>query len=398
MAARDAIEVVVSADTHGSFTGTMMDASTTIYHHNASADATWYVGPPDAREAAVFLAHIIRRYSSLAERTAYIHQDMALHNPVWPRWLRCLRPNATFASLSPSIFDLNKQINYSTFLLSKALGMPGYGIDSSVPAACCVLLVQSRELAHTKALANYKWALDLLLRNENASTTLFGKPAWEFEAMAHTMHPLRPDWLRPCVNFRCEDPVCNRAVKYFKELPPTTHGVPMLKTNGNLHLWQNKACGVNAVARSEAQALASVRETVQLPCNDAMRSLDEAGASTGCVLSSRRPKSSRTVLIEYIGRIRTRNHSRTPLSQRLRNDTWSAKVAVFALKKRMCTGLVRCWSLCCAECARRPWCEAWQWSLSGECLLSAESPVKARKPSFDRVVGCTSCDVQPYAF
>ena len=67
-------------------------------------------------------------------------------------------------------------------------------------------------------------------------------------------------------------------------------------------------------------------------------------------------------------------------------------------KKRMCTGLVRCWSLCCAECARRPWCEAWQWSLSGECLLSAESPVKARKPSFDRVVGCTSCDVQPYAF
>ena len=316
---------------------------------------------------------------------------MKLHNPVWPRWLRCLRDNATFAALGPARYPL-QGLNFSALWLSDELGTPGYGVDDSVPAACCFLFVQSKELVLTKPLDNYKRANRIIQEAPD------GKPGWDFERLAHTMHRLRPDWLEPCVNFRCEDPVCARAVGYVKELTPVTHGVPMLLTRGLVHDWQHRACGVSALARSEVQTLASVRETVDVPCPASMASLEEVYEMKGCPQNRVRSDAMKAVTFNYAAGISALIHRRTPLSQRIQNKTRSAKVAVFSLKKGMCTALVRCWSLCCAECARRPWCEAWQWNLtSTQCSLSIDQPVRARTPSFGRVVGCSSCDLSAYA-
>jgi hypothetical protein len=53
----------------------------------------------------------------------------------------------------------------------------------------------------------------------------------------------------------------------------------------------------------------------------------------------------------------------------------------------MCA-IFRCWLRCCAACAARRWCVAWEWDLpESRCRLSASPPGMAAEPSRRRVVG-----------
>ena len=363
------LELVVSADDAGSFSHGIDDVVQTVYHHNTSntADASQFAGPPNTREAGVFLSHVTRRYTSLSGLTAFIHSDIVLHNPVWPRWLRCLRENVSVASLSPLNLWMVPGLNFSS-ALSDALGTPG-GADRT-PASCCFLQVQSRAAVREKPLAAYIAALQHVL-NATGLT-----PAYDLERIGHTMHRLPRNWLDPCVSYRCEEQTCSRVVSHLQEEQPYVHGVPMMRASGRLHAWQNRACGVRSLDRPETRRVASVREQVATLCRRAMSSRDDLGNFTGCD-RARRTESMRNVTRDFSARY-----------ARLQSGTSSAKMAVFALKQRMCTALVRCWTMCCAECARRPWCMAWEWHLpTGTCALSAEPAVPAPRASFEYAVG-----------
>ncbi len=69
------------------------------YHHDKPSSDPYFAGAIPTREAGCFFAHASRRYNELANMTVFVHEDVAAHNPVWPRWLECLRPNASHASL-----------------------------------------------------------------------------------------------------------------------------------------------------------------------------------------------------------------------------------------------------------------------------------------------------------
>ncbi len=386
------VEIVVSTDS-GNFKGMLtplvqgLTPTQTIYHHNLTLATTkaGYVGPIPGREASVFFHHATQRYDSLAEKTAFVHEDAWIHNPVWPHWIGCLRDNATHASLSPL---WRPHAPGPTGSLARTLGARPDEWARQVPWSCCFLLVQGRELMRTIPRAAYAAAGADIARGRDAQGSAVSGS--HLENAVHVLRQLPANWLQPCQSYRCEEARCARLVRFVRAPSQhITHGVPISAHSASLHAWQEQACGVRHPSQPEALQLASVRETVPMPCSagalglrgasGVMRTVDEVHNRTGCVAGRGRRGWMNAATTEYAQGLRKLSDRSVP----------SAKVAVIALKGGMCTALVRCWQACCAECARRAnWCRAWAWTLSrATCALSDAAPIAAAAPSFDRVVG-----------
>lgn len=384
------IELVVSSS-HGRFKSLLTplagpDSSPVqhiIYHHDREVtDIDHYAGPGHTREAGTFLKHVTTRYDKLSALTAFVHDDAWLHNPVWPQWLSCLRSNASYATLSP-IYQRSAPPG-GPGLLAHALNLNLTARTRYPPWSCCFSIVAGREAIRTTSRDAYKAADGLIQQGKGAT-------AFNLENSVHLLHPARSDWLTRCTNYRCEEPLCHQTVGFVPVAGPLTHGLPIRGESSALRSWQERACGVQDIDLPEHWQLASVRESIAIECNDAafgvqngtggpaMRTLNDVLNRTGC------DGTVRTRLKGWMTAVTAKYSSSFHRQPR---DVPSAKIAIFALKGRMCTGLVRCWQACCAECSRRlKWCVAWEWTLSGRCSLSMEKPIRANLPSFDRVIG-----------
>jgi len=359
----------------------------TVYHHNESRpNSTRYAGRKHVREAGAFLTHVVARYNTLAPKTAFIHEDIWLHNPVWPHWLACLRPTVTHASLSPI---WQPAAPAGAGILGQVLGA-NTSNGGPVPWSCCFLIVEKRATLQITPKADYEAARSMLeAGNRNGAAVT----AFHLENAGHLMRPLSKNWLQPCTNFLCELPRCKQVVGYVKLAGPFSHGIPMYFESNALRDWQERACGVRNIVSPETLRLASVRREVVMPCSPIAFGLSQG--SSGSMMQT---------LIE----VHNRTGCHAPRANRLRSwmtavtskyaqsfaghprEMPSARIAVFPLKGPMCTGLVRCWQACCAECSRHAsWCVAWEWTLAGTCSLSDKPAVMAEKPSFDRVIGGT---------
>ena len=94
--------------------------------------------------------------------TAFVHEDVALHNPLWARWLSCLRPNASHASLSPTLrMDFTPRNLPSRLRVSKFISALGLDANRTatlgdvVPSSCCFLVVVARHVLRSFPLARY---------------------------------------------------------------------------------------------------------------------------------------------------------------------------------------------------------------------------------------------------
>ena len=404
------LEIVVSTEdgafnaTHITVGGATTTSRTTVYHHNSRARdkggelAQTFSGDSATREAGTFLAHVTRRYDSLAGHTAFVHGDVALHNPVWARWLRCLRNNVSFASLSPTVFDgLPHERSASAGALSGALGIDAK-MTLTPPATCCFLVVASREHLQSRARSRYVAAEALFDRRQHESAavrrvvckhrsssnpTAFlhegdiitschacASPTDDLENLAHGLRT-NADWLNPCVNFRCEESACARYVRYMRTPRPFAHGISLATAHGPVLRWQENACGVRDRCDPEIRELRSVRELLHAPCGpSAMVTHLQVVHHSGC--ARKRGQRTRTTTGSYAA-YAWRTDRRRRAARALGNSTPFAKAAVAIIKPSMCAGVVRCWNACCAACAERAWCVAWEWSLPDEhCALSAE--------------------------
>ena len=83
--------------------GTQLFNATIVFHHQPETGLPNAAGPLRTREAGAYLSYVIARYDSLPDAVAFVHADAAEHNPMWTRWLSCLRPHIDFVSLIPVI-------------------------------------------------------------------------------------------------------------------------------------------------------------------------------------------------------------------------------------------------------------------------------------------------------
>ena len=370
------IQVVVCTEEDGGRFAPALEYEHLTYHHHLSNDPERYAGPggpKGTREAGCYLAHIARQYHRLAKFTAFVHEDVAIHNPVWPRWLSCLRENATFASLSPIIrgFDPLHKPHPGSLKLAQVLGV-NVSDSSMIPSSCCFMLIQTRSSLQDIPSTAYASALKMVERRE--------VDAFRLEDIAHLLSSPSKKWLQPCTNFRCEESTCKRMIQFIRVgKEALTHGMPLDKHNNAISSWRSRACGVDRlITTAEDRVILNVTETMLSPCPKAMTSVNSIFNHTGC---------SNRITTAYL-----RSEAPQPYPSSFATATVSAKLAVYALKPRMCSALVPCWQQCCAECARRPGCKTWQWTLNeanvsaSSCALSADAPARSR-PSHSRVVG-----------
>ena len=367
-----AIEVVASTR-HGTFYS-IDDHRLTVYRHDNSsmADAASHYAADGTftREAGVFLEHVITRYDSLANLTAFVHWDAWLHNPVWPRWLQCLKLDAQQASLSPLL--ISPPPHAETTPLAQALSIKHH---RHLPAACCFHMVYSRRALRRLPKAAYEEALSILLAHN-------GTP-FHLENVAHFLAPpTGKSWLDPQVNFNTNNSYCDKSVQYLPSFYPypLVSGIPIVPYAPRRFLeWQEQVCGVANISAPDSRELRSVQETVTTPCLSAMRSLGDMVNASGCkALSDRQASQSYAQYVTNLTNPGMLHGSQRPM----------AKAAIFMVKPAMCRGLVRCWQRCCSECARHSWCKAWAWRVAEEaCDLSAEPSRLARAATFDVVVG-----------
>ena len=386
------MDVVVSTDT-GHFKGLLTNIpgsgfgklTTALYHHDAGdSNVSKNAGRAHTREAGTFLTHVAQEYHLLANKTAFVHEDVWAHNPVWPLWLACLREDASYASLSPVWFDTAPGNGGQ---LANALWVGGTNRTSNVPWSCCFLTVQSRAALHAVPRSVYVKARSML---ELGAGNLVRATPFDLENLANMLQrPVRHDWLHPCVSYRCEEKRCGRLVRFSRLKGPFTHGIPIDGPGWPLQEWQQRSCGVVDIGRPERLQLSSVEEVLVVRCEAASLGINRSGSSevmqSLADISNRRGCRPSAKFRAWMGEVSKayvegyRGHNMT---------VPSAKIAVFALKGAMCTGLVRCWQACCAECSRRVgWCVAWEWQLSGTCSLSSRPPTVAAHPSHERVVG-----------
>ena len=299
----------------------------TVYHHDPIyANGSRYAGtggPRGTRDAGCYLTHVYRRYNTLADRTLFLHDDMHIHNPVWRRWLGCLRSNASFASFSPIRRKRAVAItSHSTVRSILAL----LGVDpesrTRIQASCCMLFMQSQESIRSVARRSYATLLEQLHVGKMSP--------FRIEDSMHMLSSANVTWLDPCVNFECQRPECRRIVRYIPiGGEALTHGVPF-QSHSQLNNWKSGACGV--VSHGNPGVLNGFGNYVRF--------------ESGC-----------------IGKATFLNHPK------------SAQWASYALKPALRAALTPCWQTCCFRCANSLRCAQWAWNMShtnhskGVCLL-----------------------------
>ena len=200
--------------------------------HILLQNAVYYAPSSSGRDAECILKHIVTRYNDLHKYTAFVHDDIFIHNPVWMRWLACLKPSAEYASLSP--VNRGKRI-----VLRKSPGFKrlldifNVTRQSIVPASCCGLFVAQRSRIMFHSLSVYKQALQEL---SNGPVTAF-----DFEDVLHLLfRNTDSSWLSD-KHFNCG------IVKYapINRGVTLSHGYPIRKhMHPDILSWTKKACGV----------------------------------------------------------------------------------------------------------------------------------------------------------
>ena len=150
------LEIVVASDSGVEPIGKFPpDLNVSYFHHMPPTSSAHvkeplgtYAGPRETREAGVFTRYISDRYDSLPDAVVFVHADIDVHNPVWLRWLYCLRRNVEFASLSPAIIYMPSRGPQLLNFMSKGSAVI---TDSQMQARlgdygfpnCCFLVVVS---------------------------------------------------------------------------------------------------------------------------------------------------------------------------------------------------------------------------------------------------------------
>ena len=350
-----------------------------------------YAGPSETREAGVFTRYINERYDSLPDVAVFVHADIDVHNPVWLRWLYCLRRNVEFASLSPAIISLPSRGPQLLNVMSKGSAaitdgqmqarLGDYGFPN-----CCFLVVVSRSAIHRHPRTVYEEA-------ERALAT--GKlSAYHFELQYDMLfQPVRHAWRNArdvCATFQCEHPACaTNFIRHVTADGPLAVGHSKKHTPVALLDWENECCGVQDLTQPEWRTVGpTARERLQLPCVRMARD-DKAlcvEAWSERHLERERQRYSQ-VLPGYSAYIRREcSHGDPRCSE---NATYAShNVSAKTVCRSASCITLRCWLECCAACASRSWCVAWEWHMeTGSCDLSAQPPGRARAPSHKRVVG-----------
>ena len=215
------------------------------WHHKERLPSGHYAGPPATREAGAFLQYAIQRYDSLPDSTVFLHSDVAVHNPVWLRWLYCLRPGVNFVSLSPVIVAAAPPPEGSPFTHLMNNGSAArYGRRGN--PNCCFLTVLSRSAIRKRPLATYQEAYrQLLTGNVNA---------FQLELQFHLLfRPEVHEWRSTrdaCDAFKCEDPACStQYIRYVKEPGPLSAGHSRKVVPSALLEWEDGSCGVQVRGR-----------------------------------------------------------------------------------------------------------------------------------------------------
>ena len=205
-------------------------------------NVTHYITSARGREAACVLQYLLHHYDQLSTFTAFVHEDVGTHNPVWARWLACMKPSAQLVSLSPIHRTRVASLRVQTPRLRALAGALGIDMTAarSVPASCCGLIVVGRQRARMHGRHEYQHALRLLDAG-NAS-------AFDFEDLLHlAFGNTDARWLSNR-SFVCEMPIQYEPVG----AGALSHGTPMRQTiTPHRRKWLRRSCGV---ADAEAEA------------------------------------------------------------------------------------------------------------------------------------------------
>ena len=377
----------------------------TYFHHTPPTSTTHrrevppgrYAGPSETREAGVFTRYISERYDSLPDAVVFVHADIALHNPVWLRWLYCLRHDVDFASLSPVLVDaLPHQSSQFLNVMNNGSAVTTGGQMHHSPARpgdrgfphCCSLIVVSRRAIHRHPRTVYEEA-------DRALAT--GKlNAFNFELQYHLLfQPELHEWRNArdvCATFQCERPACaTKFIRYVAEKGPIAAGHSKKHVPVALLDWEEESCGVQDLTQPEWRTVGpTARERLQLPCAPMARD-DKALCMNGAVRENQGSAYERQqfgrVLPGYSAYIRRGCSHGDPRCSEEATYASHNVTAKTVSRSAACT-IIRCWLGCCDACASRSWCVAWEWHMeTGSCDLSAQPPGRARSPSYDRVVG-----------
>ena len=356
-----------------------------------------YAGPSQTREAGVFTRYISERYDSLPDAVVFLHADIYVHNPVWLRWLYCLRRDVEFANLSPVIVNslprsqsefLNVMNNGSAVTTDGRMAhSPARPGDRGRPH-CCFLVVLSRTaiLRHPRTV--YKEA--------DRALTAGKVNAFQFELQYHLLFkPELHEWQNArdvCATFQCERPACaTKFIRFVTEKGPLKAGHSKKHLPVALLDWEDESCGVQDLTQPEWRTVApTARERLYLPCAQMARD-DKAlcieGARRGQKGSARQLNEFRRVLPGYSAYIRRGcSHGDPRCSE---EATYAShNVTAKTVSRSADCAIIRCWLECCAACASRSWCVAWEWHMeTGSCDLSAQPPGRTRSSSHKTVVG-----------
>ena len=369
-----------------------------FYHHTVSSSRPErYAGHANTREPTSYLKFVVERYDTLPDAVAFVHEDVATHNPVWTRWLCCLRRSVDFASLSPVVLK-----HGGGSALETVAGLP---LQRRGNPTCCLVNVQSRSTIRALPLNAYKSMYAAATGSARVDGKDVSLSAWDFEFQYHKLQNATPrslafertgQWRDPCEHFRCELPQCAaKYVRYFAVDGPLSQGHVRKSLSSNQLQWENDVCGVRQLHLPERRwmPLSRVREALHVECVQ----VDLESESVESTSSPRSHCGAYRVASAYIEFVRSGcaafNSTGVAFEERECLATSTAlKSAKIALERRADCAVMRCWHRCCSACGERSWCKSWSWSsANSSCLLSEYTTVvtseSRRMGSYAHVVG-----------
>lgn len=285
-------------------------------HRKDTGSKATYAGPGFTREAGSYMKYIVDNYDRLPDAVAFLHDDVDTHNPVWTRWLHCLRRDVDFVSLAPVVLHLGQQALASQNGLATVAELPSSPSSPRGSPTCCLINVQSRETiralprrAYQQLFAATSGPIPVDGRNVSLSPwcarslsphpRAWGRVAWaslrfplgphrvtprrrrDFEFGYHKMIPPTPrslkaelngTWRDPCEHFRCEEPQCGpRYIRYSPARPPLHQGHARKQAGSEQLQWEQDVCGVQDLHLPETIRMepVDVRERVVVTCAQA---------------------------------------------------------------------------------------------------------------------------------
>ena len=268
------LEIVVASDSGVEPIGKFPpDLNVSYFHHrpptssaNVKEPLGTYAGPRETREAGVFTRYISDRYDSLPDAVVFVHADIGAHNPVWLRWLYCLRRDVEFASLSPIVNTMPRRSSEFLNVMNNGSAVTTDGRISHYPARpgdrghphCCFLVVLSRRaiLRHPR----------IVYEEADRALTAGKVNAFNFELQYHLLfQPERHEWRNArdvCATFQCERPACaTKFIRFVTERGPLASGHSKKHVPVALLDWEDGSCGVQDLTQPEWRTVApTVRE------------------------------------------------------------------------------------------------------------------------------------------